>query len=352
MRRRRVDKGSPNNERVLRRRSGPSIRGIAIADRDASTIIKSSTTAARYPTKHTNMTKRFFNPITYLIPFVILAALFYGLEWLVRYKKRQSPTHETAHAVLRDFCTSCGQILDVDDLNTDNHNIWQHQQNWMRSTAHPNHRSVIRLNRDRDCLSPSDGLVVTEGVTLDCQNYILVGRSSNNRNNGNDENDESTTTMIDTSVGIRIRGHGVTIRNCRVEGFTTGLLIEEGATDVLVQSTSVRNARGVGIHIMSNVTMVTLNDVGVTDSLSHNIWVQGNLTLDGVTACGSRQGQDIHMNHSSLNVLETTMTTNADDVRVHLEELPSTSIYPTTTCNTGAGCHAISHGSCDICPAV
>ncbi len=69
------------------------------------------------------------------------------------------------------------------------------------------------------------GLVVVGGVTLDCAGYGVFGKSS--------------------SDGIRVEGDGVRVRNCRVQGFNSGLRVKSGSGHRLTDNILTGNRRGI-----------------------------------------------------------------------------------------------------------
>jgi parallel beta-helix repeat protein len=121
------------------------------------------------------------------------------------------------------------------------------------------------------------GFEITEsGVTLDCQGAVI--RSAPGAGGRGIE--------IHTPVDVPL--HDVTVRNCNVEGFVNTLRItrdgfrtlpqgveyENGTSDILVEKSTFKNSRGVGIFVDGYVEGVTIVDNHVNNTGSSGIYLE------------------------------------------------------------------------------
>lgn len=116
--------------------------------------------------------------------------------------------------------------------------------------------------------------VVASDVTLDCQGARIV---SSNRRYG-------IHIIAPTDVPLS----DVTIRNCHVEGFLNSIHVERDGfrdlpagveyensfSNIVVEDSSVRNSRGVGIYVNGYVTGVTLRRLHVEGTGSSGIYLE------------------------------------------------------------------------------
>ena len=137
-----------------------------------------------------------------------------------------------------------------------------------------------RLEADiTDC--GKTGLVVAEGVTLDCAGFGVFGKSS--------------------SDGILVEGNDTRVRNCRVQGFNSGLRIKEGTSHLVADNVFTGNRRGIIV------------DGGVSDS-----------TLDNNAIDGSRDiGIELRDGPTDIEIKRNTvMSSNKQNIDIKLATNP------------------------------
>jgi parallel beta-helix repeat protein len=118
--------------------------------------------------------------------------------------------------------------------------------------------------------------ITASGVTLDCQGATIRSAA------GAGGRGILVATPIDTPLS------GVTVRNCHVEGFLNSLRVtrdgfrtlpagaeyENGTSDIVVERSTFRGSRGVGIFVDGYVEGVTIRDNRVFETGSSGIYLE------------------------------------------------------------------------------
>jgi parallel beta-helix repeat protein len=152
---------------------------------------------------------------------------------------------------------------------------------------------VVRLTAsahlDPTCTYTAGVRILASGVTLDCRGALIRGERA------------GTGIVVISPSDVDLQG--VTIRDCRVEGFLNGIRItREGfrelavgdeythvLSDVVVRDSTVSDTRGVGIFVDGYVTRVTLTGLLIARAGSAGIYletgsrentVSGNIIVD------------------------------------------------------------------------
>jgi parallel beta-helix repeat protein len=139
---------------------------------------------------------------------------------------------------------------------------------------------------DPSCTYTEGFDIVASDVVLDCRN-ALVQKDGGGRG-------------IEVSTPVDVDLSGVTVRNCRVDGFLNSFRatrvgfrdLAEGdeydhhLSDVTVEHSTFTNSRGVGVYVDGYVSGVTLRDLTVTGAGSAGIYLEagskGNTVADNV----------------------------------------------------------------------
>ncbi|MBD3310446.1 hypothetical protein GF351_04460, partial [Candidatus Woesearchaeota archaeon] len=139
------------------------------------------------------------------------------------------------------------------------------------------------LAQDLECKGA--GLAVgTDDVEIDCDGHTLIGDGS--------------------SIGISVEGHsGITVKNCGVEDFETGIYIEDSKDNIIQNNDLVFNeGEETGLHLESvNDTTITVNNV--SDNV-RGIWMRdchGNTLQDNEIMNNDDSG--IYLDGSTGNII-------------------------------------------------
>jgi parallel beta-helix repeat protein len=129
---------------------------------------------------------------------------------------------------------------------------------------------------DPGCTYTAGVDITASGVTLDCQGAVI--RSP--------EGAGGRGILIATPVATPLSG--VTVRNCHVEGFLNSLRVtrdgfrtlpageeyENGTADIVIERSTFRGSRGVGIFVDGYVEGVTIRDNQVRETGSSGIYLE------------------------------------------------------------------------------
>lgn len=135
-----------------------------------------------------------------------------------------------------------------------------------------------------------DGTIVISGddLFLDCGGFTISG----------------------TGTGITITSRsGVTIRNCRVEGFTVGVDVDASAGVVVHNSWISQNTRGVSVTSSDAVTVrdnqISRNDTGVHLDATDAAVVRNNQIIDGVVGASAERSTDLTIRDNQVHRHDT-----------------------------------------------
>jgi parallel beta-helix repeat protein len=162
------------------------------------------------------------------------------------------------------------------------------------------------LANDMTC--GKDGLViVADNVTVDLGGHTLTGPGMGPQTWPQPQLD---------SVGVRVGGHtGITIRNGKTIGFSTGIYFIDMESSTIENVTTQRNRFGFYIHASNHNTVknsdVQLNIYGLHLQSSNDNVLQGNLLAR--QTYNSPGGYGLYMYASARNrVIENTIDTNVN----------------------------------------
>ena len=116
--------------------------------------------------------------------------------------------------------------------------------------------SIINIGHDYRCTGTDGFHIDADNIVFDCQNHFIRCISNCDTN----------------TAGIRLNGRtNVTIRNCYVYNFTSGLLLEaQSSQNVISNNYFLNNSHGIYIH-NSTANNITLNEINESSDCGVNV---------------------------------------------------------------------------------
>jgi len=148
-----------------------------------------------------------------------------------------APPSTTTTTIPGSCCgpATCGMVINVDASNNGKTLFLAASDPILSAPCSGNGITVINKGRN----------AVNQSFTIDCQT-----------------NQSNPITGGPTGIGIMLKGVNLSVFNCYVDGFGTGMASNGDGSDI--EDSQVQNASGDGFYVKSRVKITNLNIIGVT----------------------------------------------------------------------------------------